>query len=107
MTSRETIIEIARTIGQQFRPQKVILFGSYARGEATDESDVDLLVVVRKERARGHRSAPIIRFLAERYMLPVDVIVRTAASLEEESAMPGTLGEEVKRDGVVLYEAAP
>ena len=39
------ILEIGRKIGRQFRPQEVILFGSYGRGDQTADSDIDLLVV--------------------------------------------------------------
>lgn len=105
MTSKETIAEMASRIGREFRPRRVILFGSYARGDATEESDVDLLVVVDEPRQRGKRSAPILRVLAEEYAVPVDVIVRTTDSLERESGVPGTLGDEVSKEGVVLYEA--
>ena len=61
MVSDAIIREMAGKIASRFNPQRVVLFGSYARGEATENSDVDLLVVVEKPAPRGKRSAPIAR----------------------------------------------
>jgi len=46
-TTLEQIQEFARRLGEEFSPQRVILFGSYAYGQPTPDSDVDLLVIVR------------------------------------------------------------
>ncbi|MBN1453622.1 MAG: nucleotidyltransferase domain-containing protein [Anaerolineales bacterium] len=43
---QKAIDEVVRQIAEKFRPQKIILFGSYARGKPRPESDVDLLVVM-------------------------------------------------------------
>jgi len=104
MVGQETIIEIAGKIAERFRPEKIILFGSHARGEATQDSDLDLLVVVRRPAPRGRRSAPIIKMLAEEYDLPIDVIVRSGKALERWSGVPGTLSHQIAQEGVILYE---
>ena len=46
MVSREAIQKYADAIAREFRPEKIILFGSHAYGEPTEDSDVDLMVVM-------------------------------------------------------------
>jgi len=54
---RSDIERMVRRIVRQFRPERVILFGSHARGEAGPDSDVDLLVVMRVEGSRREKDA--------------------------------------------------
>ena len=104
MIPRHTIDEMARRIADGFQPEKIILFGSYARGQADENSDVDLLVVLNAPAPRGKRSAPIIRMLALEYDLPVDVIVRSPKGLDEWSNVPGSFAHGILAEGVTLYE---
>ena len=106
MVTRETVQQMANRIAERFHPRRIVLFGSYARGEATEHSDVDLLIVVRDLPLRGKRSAPIIRMLAEEYHVPVDVIVRSEATLTEWKDVYGTFSNRVSEEGIVLYEEA-
>ncbi len=100
----ETIREMGKLIGQQFHPEKVILFGSYARGEATIHSDVDLMIVMDSDLPRFERSVAIREALAHRWTEPVDLIVRSPQVFEENKDVQYTLEFEATRDGVVLYE---
>ena len=104
MVSRRTIDEISRKIVERFRPEKIILFGSYARGEATEDSDVDLLVVSRSPGPRGKRSAPMIRMLAEEYDLPIDIVVRSPEGLEEWKDVRYSLAHVALTEGITLYD---
>lgn len=104
MISPATIQRVARCIAERFHPVRVVLFGSYARGEAREDSDVDLLVVVDCPGPRGRRSAPIIRALAEQFTLPIDVIVRSREDVDRYRHSAGTLVAEAMKEGVVLYE---
>src|SRR5262245_62044889 len=70
----------ARQIAKQFRPEKIILFGSYAYGEPHQDSDVDLLVVMP---ARDHHSQAVKIRLAITVPFPVDLLVRTPKRLRE------------------------
>jgi predicted nucleotidyltransferase len=101
-----TIQEMAGKIAERFDPEKVIVFGSYARGEAGEDSDVDLLVVVRESPPPGRRSAPIRRMLAQEYHFPIDVVVRSAGVFERGRTQFGTLAHEAAREGKVLYDKA-
>lgn len=106
MIPQQTIDEMSRKIVERFHPERIILFGSYARGEATENSDIDLLVVFKTPARRGKRAAPIIRMLAEEYDLPVDVIVRSPEGLNQWKNTPNSFARQVITRGVTLYEKA-
>jgi predicted nucleotidyltransferase len=100
----ETIREMGKLIGERFNPEKVILFGSYARGDATIDSDVDLLVVMESDAPRFERSLPIREAISQRWVEPIDVIVRSPRMLEQNKDIPYTLEHEAAGEGVTLYE---
>lgn len=92
---------------KELEPQKVILFGSGARGELTDDSDLDLLVVVdemSKERDEGSRARRALRTVAEHP--EVDVLVFTSKDVEEWGNVVGHIINEALTDGRVVYDAA-
>jgi predicted nucleotidyltransferase len=84
-------------------PRSVILFGSYARGDATPDSDVDLLVVF--DHVTSHRTAAVYRTLTGR-KLPVDVVVATPDQLERWRDVVGLIFRPALRDGIVAYARA-
>jgi predicted nucleotidyltransferase len=102
--NRETMQAITRLIVESFDPEKVILFGSHARGEAGAHSDLDLLVVIRTDATQFRRGNPIRRAIAERFVLPVDVIVRSPEHLAEHGRNPKSALYKVLAEGEVLYE---
>ena len=104
MLTPATIQQIADRIADRFQPEKIILFGSYARGEAHPHSDLDLLVVVETLPSRGQRSAPILKMLAETYTEPIDVVVRSAQTLKDWEQVPGSFAHQVLTEGIVLYD---
>lgn len=104
MLTQSTIQQITDRIGDRFQPEKIILFGSYARGEAHQHSDLDLLVVVETLPPRGQRSAPILKMLAETYTEPIDIVVRFAQTLKEWEHLPGSFAHQVLTEGIVLYD---
>jgi len=69
------IQNVTRQIVQQFHPQKVILFGSYAYGQPTEDSDVALLVVMDTDESPLHVAAKIAA--AIEHPFPLDIVVRT------------------------------
>jgi len=87
-----------------FRPNKVILFGSYANGSPTTDSDIDLLVVMRFK-GRGHNQAVKIRRILKGGM-PLDLLVRTPEQLAERIEMGDFFMRSIIDYGKVLYEAA-
>ena len=93
----------ARQVVEKFQPEKVILFGSYARGDQRKGSDVDLLVVMpaRNEISKASR---ISYALAAPFAL--DLIVRTPKHLQRGLDDQDWFLREVMETGKVLYEAS-
>lgn len=106
IVSFETIQQMANQIVAAFKPERIILFGSYARGTADEHSDVDLLVLLKEAPPPGRRGAPIRRMLARDFHFPIDVVVRTVQGFAAWQNVPGSLAREVSREGRVLYEKA-
>lgn len=100
---KPTIQAVARLIVERFDPELVILFGSHARGQAGVHSDVDLLVVMRGQEEEG-RGNPIRRAIAERFVLPVDVIIRSPEAMAQQSQDRYSLIHKALEEGEVLYE---
>jgi predicted nucleotidyltransferase len=84
-------------------PEKIILFGSHARGTAGPDSDADLLVVMRVEGSRRERATAIDLALLGIDM-PADIVVVTPEELERQKDVIGTFIYPAVREGQVLYE---
>lgn len=87
------------------QPRKIILFGSYGRGEARKESDVDLLVVEADVTDRIAEMARLNRVLSP-LRISVDLLVVSQDMLDYWANTPGNVYFEAIREGKVLYEAA-
>ena len=103
MVSLKEISEVAARIGRDFRPRKVILFGSYACGKPTEDSDVDLFVVMPFRGDEAYKAAEIR--LAIHSPFPLDLIVRTPAEVRRRLAMEDWFIMDILEKGKVLYEA--
>ena len=102
-TTFEGIRNVTRQIVQQFHPQKVILFGSYAYGQPTEDSDVDLLVVMDTDESPLHVAAKIAA--AIEHPFPLDIVVRTPVEFASAVYRRGVFATEVATKGITLYEA--
>ena len=101
--SRDIILDvIRRRLVDEFEPERIILFGSRARGDHVTESDYDLVVIMPEGVDRRETTVAIRRRLAD---LPIakDIVVTTAADLERGSKIAGTIAEEASREGVDVY----
>jgi len=93
---------IKRRIVRGFRPDRIILFGSQARGDARADSDVDLLVVLPSVQHRRRAAARIHGLLAG-IPLGKDVIVATPDDLARLADLPGTILYPALREGRTIY----
>jgi predicted nucleotidyltransferase len=103
MVAMKEIERFGQQIGDRFGAEQVILFGSYAKGIATKDSDVDLLVVMPFE-GRGVDESVRIR-MTLRPSFPVDLLVRTPQRVQQRIQAGDTFLRTILQDGKVLYEA--
>ena len=96
------IKEMVRRIVRQFHPERVILFGSHARGEAGPDSDVDLLVVMPVQGSRRERQVDI-RVALHDILVPKDIIVTSPEDFAWRKEIVGTIEYPAVREGKVLY----
>jgi len=96
------IRKMVRRIVRQFHPERVILFGSHARGDAGPDSDVDLLVVMPVPGSKREKQMEIQAVLRG-VPVPVDVIVSTPEEFGWRQEIAGTIEYPAAREGKVLY----
>lgn len=96
------IQEMVRRIVEGFDPEKIILFGSQARGDAGPDSDVDLLVVM--ETGSKRDAAVRIGVALHAMGVPKDVIVITPDEFERRKNIVGTVAYPAHHEGRILYE---
>lgn len=101
--AQDIIDEMVRRIVERFQPEKVILFGSYARGTAGPDSDVDLLVIMAVSGSKRAKMTEIYGSLSP-MGLPKDIIVATPEEVERFRGIPGTIIRPALLEGKVLYE---
>jgi uncharacterized protein len=99
----DLIADIVRRIVETAHPDKIILFGSRARGDARRDSDFDVLVIKESSEPRYRRSAPLYVALA-RIPVEVEVMVYTPQEVEEWREVPQAFITTAVREGVTLYE---
>ena len=104
MVERASIRRFCNEVAKRFRPRKIILFGSYAYGKPTEDSDVDLLVVMNRTRQRGERMSVRIRLALQRDF-PMDLLVRTPAEITKRLRWGDCFMQEIIEKGKVMYEA--
>ncbi len=97
------IRQVVRQIVDLFHPAKVILFGSYARGNPTADSDVDLLVVMETREKPLHAAARIAAAIDHPF--PLDILVYRPSELQAAVERKGIFATEVTTTGIVLHEA--
>lgn len=98
----QIIQTMADRLVERFDPTKVILFGSYARGDWDQDSDVDLLVVVPSLKDRRKLRIEMRRAITG-MGLPKDIVLLTESEFEARKNVPGTIAYPANSEGHVLY----
>ena len=110
MTSTRVAPDVARTTAtlvrrlQVFDPERIILFGSHARGDAHPDSDLDVLVVVSDSRPLSADLAVEMRLAVGPLDHDYDLFVTSVSGLTEGSELVGRVEYPAVREGVTLYE---
>ena len=107
MVSQETLDAMTAVIVETLHPEQIILFGSYARNEANEHSDVDLMVVIPSDsevaRMRRKNTGLVSRQLA-RFKIPTDVLLYTRAEVDQWKDTPTHVIGAGLQEGRILYE---
>lgn len=86
-------------------PRKIILFGSHARGDQNEESDLDFLVILAHVTDRRTQMVRLQACLSG-LGVPADVLVFSELQVEKWGDVPGTILYPALREGILLYDAA-
>jgi predicted nucleotidyltransferase len=97
---------LVRQIVAKVDPVAIYLFGSRARGDADDDSDYDLMIVVPDDFPAGQANTHTAFQCVEGRRIPIDAVMVRRGRFRERAAQVGTLSHQVNRDGVLLYERA-
>ena len=103
MVSAEILQKITERLLQEFHPDRIILFGSQARGKADDRSDVDILVVCPIEKNRRALMVAMDRAL-KGLGIARDVVVLSPEEFERDRHIPGSIAHPAFLEGKILYE---
>ena len=98
----QAIDDVVHQIAGKFKPQKIILFGSYARHQPRQESDVDLLVIMETSLTEIEQAVQILQNIT--YHFGLDLLVRTPDNLTRRLALGDSFLQEIIAEGVTLYE---
>ena len=103
--STATIRRLTELLIEAAKPKRIIMFGSRARGEAGEDSDLDVMVV---EEGVADRAGEMVRLnrLLRSLDIPVDLLVVSAEKFNYWCDTPGNVYFEAATEGKVLYEAA-
>lgn len=100
----EMVQSMAKRIAQKFRPMKIIVFGSWARGEAGPGSDVDLLVIMDCTHEQKQEIQAAIRKELREFKVPKDIIVANPEDINKYKDAWWTVYYPALEEGKVLYE---
>lgn len=103
MISEEEIIKLVDKIASRILPNKIMLFGSYAKGSATNKSDLDLFIIKDTHLPMSQRNEEVRSFLTN-LLIGVDVHIYTPEEVEEYGAEEYSFVHSVLKTGKVVYE---
>lgn len=104
MISKEKINMIVQKISAQTNPDKIILFGSYAKGGAEENSDLDICVIIGNNDIDKRYLSRKIRSILYGELIPIDIIVYSQKEIDEWRNVKMAFPTIIMRTGKVLYE---
>ena len=104
---RETIIKVVEKLKREYRPSKIILFGSYAYGQPDGDSDIDLLIIKETKDRPIDRRVAVSRIASDpKRFIPLEVIVLTPGEVRERLEIKDQFLKEILDKGEVLYDTS-
>ena len=105
MSDQEILAEAVRRIREEYNPRRIVLFGSRARGEAREDSDFDLMVVV-DQTNDARQLAGDIRGTLAGLQASFDILVESQADWDKWRKVGPALQHVIDREGRVVLDAA-
>jgi len=102
MSSDPVVERVVKVIAEAVHPQKIILFGSRAKGTARPDSDLDLVVIYAGEKSKRQVKLDIHRWM-EPLSVPIDLFVLSPEEMLRQRHVANTLAREVAERGVTVY----
>jgi len=99
----EQLEEVKNRIVQDLNPERIILFGSYAYGTPSTDSDVDLLIIMKSSELPSRRVARVSRLLRPR-PFPMDILVKTPEEIAHRLKIGDTFIQDILSGGRILYD---
>ncbi len=103
MTQVALLEHVTKTIVERFRPKRIMVFGSHARGEAGPDSDLDLFIEMDTARRPPERAIEVSEAFGLRPW-PMDIVVYTPEEVRRLRHVSGTLLSVMEKESKVLYE---
>lgn len=104
MIKRSTINKIAKKIKNQYKPEKIILFGSYAWGKPTEDSDIDLLIIKETDKPFHKRWGEVCHIVSEwRKGLAFSPFVLTPKELRKKLDTGDPFFKQILEKGEILH----
>ena len=97
------LAEVVRRLVDEFKPDRIYLFGSRARGDASDDSDFDILMVVPHSTDRMVQRMAMARDVVSEIKLPTEIIVHTRDQFDRQASVVTSLAATVIREGRLHY----
>jgi predicted nucleotidyltransferase len=101
--SKRAIHAFARQVAKEFKPDKIILFGSYAYGKPNEDSDVDILIVMPFVGRSAKKATEI--WMATQPKFPIDILVRTQEQINTRVELGDFFMRRIINRGKALYES--
>jgi len=102
MTNKKEITKIVKQIKEKYKPEKIILFGSFAYGEPKPSSDIDLLIIKKSKKKRVERIKEVL--MKVKSELPLEPLVYTPKEIKERLDLGDFFFQDIFKKGKLLYE---
>ena len=103
LNQQKQIKNIVMKIAKKYKPEKIILFGSYAWGKPTKDSDVDLLIIKKTKKDKSNRRLELEMMFLER-MMPIDFFIYTPEEIKKRLALNDFFVKNIIQKGQLVYE---
>lgn len=99
----EAIERLVQRLVEGLKPEKIILFGSYAHGEPTEESDLDVMIIVPESHEPAYRRGQKAYRCVGAIGISKDLLVLTQAEFDAQADVATSLARRARDEGIVLY----